>query len=222
MAKTIQIETEAGVFNLDELLAEARRELAMRREPAVHISVGEGQTLLIEKRDLWIFESRCWSVRKHRNTHYLYAAQGAKKLHLHREILNAPEDLEVDHRNGDGLDNRRSNLRLATRIQNSWNRTRSKTNQSGYLGVDYHKKLGYWRARLSVKGKLVHCSYHADALTAAQVRDEAAKNYFGEWARLNFPETAQTEADRQISLMLGIVKVLEKLKLDTEELPLFG
>ena len=71
---------------------------------------------------------------------------------MHRVINNTPEGFETDHRDGDGLNNRRANLRTATRAQNEWNTGMRKTNSSGFKGVHFHKPSGKWRACIRHNG----------------------------------------------------------------------
>lgn len=111
---------------------------------------------------------------------------GRRKVLLHRFILSAPRDLEVDHVNGDPLDNRRCNLRLATAQENA--RNQGKTHgRSRYKGVSFRMDLRSrpWVAKLKVSGRTVHLGYFATEEEAARAYDAAAKRFFGEFARLN-------------------------------------
>jgi hypothetical protein len=92
----------------------------------------------------------------------------------------------VDHRNGDGLDNRRENLRPATQSQNSANRAVS--NPSGYKGVNWYKRTGIWRATVQSAGKSKHLGYFRTPEEAARAYDAAAFEVWGEYAVLNFPK----------------------------------
>lgn len=74
--------------------------------------------------------------------------------YLHRYIMNPPKDKSVDHINGDGLDNRRSNLRVVTHQQNTMNRTKlNKNNTSGFRGVCWDKRVNKWTAYITIDGK---------------------------------------------------------------------
>ena len=108
-----------------------------------------------------------------------------KTTPMHRFILNAPHDLEVDHINGDPLDNRKSNLRLCTRSQNSRNTKTPKTNTSGYKGVSWNKYHKKWSVRIRNGAKYEHGGYYDDKEMAAIRYNELAINYYGEFARLN-------------------------------------
>lgn len=96
----------------------------------------------------------------------------------------------VDHINGDGLDNRRVNLRPATRDQNQANKRGYRNNTSGFKGVTWHTPLRCWRARIGVQGKKLSLGLHPTAEAAGRAYDAAAVEYFGEFAALNFPGEA--------------------------------
>lgn len=113
---------------------------------------------------------------------------GRITIYLHREILKAPIGVDVDHINGDGLDNRRSNLRLATRSENMGNRPMQANNSSGFKGVTWNKKLNKWQAQIKGRGRSITLGCFDNLEEAALIYDEAARKYFGEFARLNFPE----------------------------------
>jgi hypothetical protein len=118
------------------------------------------------------------------------------KKRLHREVmermlgtsLNSKQ--QVDHINGDRLDNRRENLRLATSSQNNMNSKISTRNNSGYKGVSFHKRTGKWRVVICAEGKRTEVGLFSDLVEAAQAYDKAAISIHGEFARLNFPQAA--------------------------------
>lgn len=108
-------------------------------------------------------------------------------LLMHRVVAKAPAGMHVDHANGNKLDNRQSNLRCCTPAQNQANRSV----QSGrrYKGVIYQKQIApKVRAEINVNGQARHLGCFASAEDAARAYDRAAREQWGEFARLNFPD----------------------------------
>jgi hypothetical protein len=118
-----------------------------------------------------------------------------KRIYMHRlimfgsnpksEILNTK--LFVDHINGDGLDNRRANLRFATASQNGCNKP-GLNKSSKYKGVSSTGRKNSWQATININNKHIHLGVFDNEVEAAKVYDEAAKKYHGEFAYLNFPK----------------------------------
>jgi hypothetical protein len=92
-----------------------------------------------------------------------------------------------DHKDRDGLNNQRDNLRVATHAQNDQNRGLRRDNTSGYKGVSWRKDKKKWQAHIKVNQHARHLGYFKSKLTAAKVYDTAAIRYFGKFAALNFP-----------------------------------
>jgi hypothetical protein len=105
---------------------------------------------------------------------------------LHRLLMNAPPGITVDHANGDGLDNRMVNLRLATSTQQSQNRSLRADNLSGHKGV-YWFKTGAgkwkWRALIKVDGKRISLGLYDELEAAVTAYEAAAEKHFGEFRR---------------------------------------
>lgn len=109
-----------------------------------------------------------------------------KAVHMHREIIGAPTGMFVDHINRNGLDNRKANLRLATRLQNARNRPKTnKATSSQYKGVSYRRANGKWSATIFADGRNVHLGYFETEIEAAKTYDEAAIERYGQFAALN-------------------------------------
>jgi hypothetical protein len=112
---------------------------------------------------------------------------------LHRLVLERKlgrplkRSEKVDHINWNGLDNRRGNLRLATTAENARNRGPTKANKSGYKGVCWYKPSQKWMAYIW-HGKHIALGLFDDPAEAARAHDEAARQYHGEFAYLNFPD----------------------------------
>lgn len=107
--------------------------------------------------------------------------------YMHRFILGLKkgDSKIVDHINGDGLDNRRENLRVCTKSQNQQNQKPRHTRRSKYKGVGYYVRDRKWRARIVVEGKDIELGKFSCETCAAITYDEAAEKYHGEFAWLN-------------------------------------
>ncbi len=114
----------------------------------------------------------------------------ARGILMSREIMKAPDGLEVDHKDGNGLDMQRSNLRLCTSSQNNQNRKKRKGTTSKYKGV--FGWTGRWQVGIKLQDTFgqtskKHLGYFTVEEEAAKTYDEAARKHFGEFACLNFP-----------------------------------
>lgn len=109
-----------------------------------------------------------------------------RKVQMHRLILNAPENMEVDHINGNRLDNRRENLRLCNSSQNKCNRGPRKDNKSGYKGVSWHEQRQKWTVRIKTPyGKYLSLGLYNDKKEAAMAYNKASVEHHGEFAFIN-------------------------------------
>lgn len=108
----------------------------------------------------------------------------SRSIRMHREIAITPSGLETDHKNGNTLDNRRENLRLATGIQNQRNSKKHSGGRSQFKGVSAERKR--WRARLTLEGGTVNLGIFTVEREAALAYDAAARKYFGDFARTNY------------------------------------
>jgi len=120
---------------------------------------------------------------------YLEVRVRGRTYKLHRVIWllmtgSFPEKgMEVDHINGNRIDNRWDNFRLATKTQNMRNRGRSRNNTSGVHGVGFSKSYGKWQARIMVDHNAIHLGYFDTIEEAAAARKAGEEKYFGEFAR---------------------------------------
>lgn len=120
-----------------------------------------------------------------------YVTKGWKgvMISLHRLIMGFP-DADVDHIDGDRLNNQRSNLRLATDQTNAWNVAKHRDGNSQFKGVHRHKGRGHkrWVAQICIERKQRNIGYFMTERQAAMAYDIYASLAFGEYARLNFPD----------------------------------
>jgi len=137
---------------------------------------------------------------------------------MHREVLPTPDHLLVDHINRNGLDNRKANLRPATKAQNCRNRSkRQYTNfTSRYKGVCWNRSKNLWETHLRTNGKNIYLgSFHRE-IEAARAYDRAARHYFGEFAAPNFP-LRKRRIRRFVSLLAGMIMTYLAFKFDGNE-----
>lgn len=153
------------------------------------IPVGDTYAL-VDDDDFPALSQKNWYLKQGESgIYYAHTAlQNNKKggyIHMHQLLLALPRGYEVDHKNRNGLDNRRENLRPTTRSQNHANQRTSQTGKrhSRYKGVS---KCGCkWQAYIAINGKKCHLGTFADEQGAATAYNEAAKRLFGEFARVN-------------------------------------
>lgn len=156
----------------------------------IEIPLSRGKVALIDDEDADLICPHKWyAINSPANPVWYacrasYSGEKQKRLWMHRVILGV--SAEVDHIDRDGLNNRRGNLRLATRAQNRAN-SRSKS-QSGFRGV-YGAGQRY-RAQIRVDGTTYHLGIFEMPEDAAKAYDTAAIFYFGQFATLNYPRLA--------------------------------
>lgn len=144
------------------------------------VVLSKGKVALVDDEDFEMLMQSNWCV----NDGYAFNSHLGR---MHRFLLSAPDELMVDHRNGDRLDNRRSNLRPCTNSQNQANR-RTARGGSAFKGVTWQKRpsgRGMWKAVLVVNGVAMYLGTFRTDLEAAAAYNDAALKHFGEFAHLN-------------------------------------
>lgn len=159
------------------------------------LRIGDHEVLL-DSEDYDLVHGFNWRIitpaPRYPDKHYATAWRGRLNIYMHRLVAGAGPDEDVDHANGNGLDNRKNNLRIATESQNLANagkrRVRGRPGSSQYKGVCWDKNRSAWVASVTVDQKTKHLGRYAVEAEAARAYDRAALAAWGEFARLNFEE----------------------------------
>jgi len=150
------------------------------------IPLSRGLVALVDDEDLFLVAGKKWHVS---SRGYACRHEGRRPtreyVRMHRLILGTPNGVSVDHINGDRLDNRRANLRIATQFQNVGNMRLPSHNTSGFKGVSWDRANKKWRSVIHPLGRQLTLGRFDDSRDAARVYDEAAIKYFGPFARTN-------------------------------------
>ncbi len=146
------------------------------------ITLTKNQYALVDDQDYERVSQYHWYF----NSGYAKAYYKGKRIRMHRLILGTPKGLATDHINGNKLDNRRENLRVATTGQNNCNVGLAKNNTSGYRGIYREPSTGHWRPFITIRGKMIHFGSFKEKRHAALARDLWALDAYGEFAFTNF------------------------------------
>lgn len=154
----------------------------------VLIRLKNGMNTVIDQQDYELVSKYRWHATKSKPFYAVTSINGVPVC-LHHLILPKISGLDIDHRDGDSLNNRRNNLRYCTHRQNLLNKSVQKNNKCGFKGVSFHRSSGRFRAQIQVDGRRLTLGHSDNAETAAKIYDEAALRHYGEFARLNFPKS---------------------------------
>jgi len=146
-----------------------------------HIKLSKGKFAKIDDEDFDLISKYKWYYVDYIRTGYARNS----KVRMHHLIVPLREGLMIDHINGDGLDNRRSNLRLVTKSQNMMNSGVRINNKSGYKGVSWSNREKKWRATIWKMNKQIDLGRFKDKKEAAKAYNDAARIHHGEYALLN-------------------------------------
>lgn len=158
-----------------------RAPFVLSRDDAV-IALTNGGFSICDANDFDRISQFNWFSVKDGNIAYAMRGERGRLVRMHSEILGHKF---IDHINGDGLDNRRSNLRAATASQNGMNRGKFAKSHSKFKGVTFSKKDNKWTSRIKANGKRISLGYFRDEMAAAIAYNNAAIKFFGPFARLN-------------------------------------
>jgi len=170
--------------------------------PFRRIRLTRGQFAIVDPEDYERLRRYKWyAVQGPRTFYAVHSLTNGKKAkrknaYMHHMVIRIPPGMFCDHINGNGLDNRRANLRPATHTQNVWNRRKFNVDsRSKYKGVDWAKDMKRWRARIRVNGKRIYLGSFADETDAAKAYDNAARNHHGQFASLNFADVTAESSE---------------------------
>jgi len=176
-----------------------------KRPPAVHtapppppedkaffyIPLTQGQHAIVDAEDYERVRRHKWCLSRVGNRLYAQRRTHGKTQRMHQFIMNPPPGMVVDHIDGNGLNNRRCNLRVCTQRQNTWNHRYKKSEHasSQYIGVyPYKPRPDKWYAKVQCGGEVTTLGLFDSEIEAARARDRKALELFGEFAQLNLPE----------------------------------
>ena len=150
------------------------------------IELTQGKVALVDDDDFEELSRYSWCADKIGNNWYAKNRKNNKIRYMHRLIMGAGLGQFIDHKNMNGLDNRRANLRFCTRSQNYFNTKKDNGCSSKYKGVYWHETNKKWVAYINGNRQIQYLGSFDDEIVAAKTFDKAAKTSRGEFARLNF------------------------------------
>ena len=149
------------------------------------IKLTQGKVAIVDDEDFERLNQFKWYA--HKSRHCFYAGRNSikrKTIKMHREILSIQNSMKIDHRNGNGLDNRKENLRICTNQQNCFNRKHShKDNNLGIKGVHWNKECNKFLAQIMLSGKKIYLGVFNVLGDADSAYRFAEEKYFREFAR---------------------------------------
>lgn len=153
------------------------------------IPLTQGKVAIVDDEDFEYLNQWNWCLAKMSRTNE-YAMRTIRtpnrvSIFMHRLVLEAKKGEYCDHINGNGLDNRRSNLRICGKKENNINRRKNVNNTTGYKGVCWDKSSKKWKAQVIYKKKYFHLGFFKNKIEAAKAYNEAALKYHREFATLN-------------------------------------
>lgn len=167
---------------------------------ALVIPLTQGKVAIVDLEDYDRLSQFKWHAFKGRSGWYARRGLNDRTWEwMHRFLAGAVKGQKVDHQNGDGLDNRRDNLRFTTNTLNNANRSRSKRTAFPYKGVRIISRAKPttprpWGAYIRNEGKKIYLGTYRTAEDAARAYDEKARELFGEFACVNFPQNKERQA----------------------------
>jgi len=175
------------------------RNFRLKRQPVVrleppeppdddirYIALTKGKFAIVAAADYERLNRYKWTLSEGNGTCYARRQTRGRTILMHREVMHAPDGMMVDHIDRNGLNNHPRNLRLCTARQNAYNSSSCGTSQ--YKGVSWDIAAGKWRATIKCQGQYYYLGLFDTEIAAAHAYDQKARELFGEYAYLNFPE----------------------------------
>ncbi len=160
------------------------------------IPLTKGKIAIVDAEDYEHLKQYKWYADIQTGRFYACRFANKKKIYMHRYLTNPPDGLVVDHIDGNGLNNCRSNLRICSAGQNMFNKRAGK-GTSKYKGVCWDQRgRRKWQSAITCRGEYKFLGRFDNEIDAAKVYDKAAKRSFGEFAYLNFPDEVERAKEK--------------------------
>jgi len=164
-----------------EAMQVIRKELPSERDYVINLD--NGKFALVDEEDFIKLNKLKWYAVKRDKTDYTYAhpKKFDNPIAMHRFIMNPPEDKIIDHKDGNGLNNQKNNLRICSHSQNKINILNYKNNTSGFTGVIFDKERKKWIARIKIEGKTINLGRFNSKEEAIKIRHNKSIELFGDF-----------------------------------------
>lgn len=153
-----------------------------------YVTLTRGYEAVIDANDVPLVEGFNWQAQLRKwGVYAVRSERGVPKrgaILMHRVILGEPKDLDVDHIDGNGLNNRKCNLRKATKSQNMHNQGVRRSNTSGFKGVSWRESRNKWVAQICLKGKVKYLGMFDTPEDAYSAYCDASQKLHGEFSKL--------------------------------------
>ncbi len=147
------------------------------------IPLGEGVYAYVDAGDYEWLSQWAW----HLHGGYAVRHENGKRIYMHREIMQPPDGMVVDHANRNKVDNTRANLNVCTQQENTLHRSKRNGASSRFRGVSYNGNSGKWVARITFEGRRLFLGYFTEEVEAARAHDRKAAELMGASAPRNLP-----------------------------------
>lgn len=145
-----------------------------------------GEIALVDDEDFDLINAYKWYRSKRKRVTYAIANVRKKTIYMHKVITHTDNSQKIDHKNHDGLDNRKENLRLTTGTNNQANRRKTDSStSSSYKGLHYDKEHNCYIAKIVYQNTYIYLGSFSNEIAAAKAYDEAAKQIYKEFALIN-------------------------------------